>query len=124
MSFDETLYARDEEMDEFGDSGAYGGSLEEVYEEEEEAEEAEVAGRPPQRLSGGDRLRASLSAKAGPSSARLDSRGQLSPRGWLVKARTNLRSPQIISAATEPILGCFGQRRGFGQLACPQRHHH
>ncbi len=43
MTFNETLYARDDEMDEFGDSGAYGDSLEEDYEEEEE-EEAEVAG--------------------------------------------------------------------------------
>ena len=40
MTFDETLYARDDEMDEFGDSGAYGDSLEEDYEEEEEEEEA------------------------------------------------------------------------------------
>jgi hypothetical protein len=82
-----------------------------------------VWGQPP-RLSGGDKLRTLLSAKARSNFARLDSRGQLSPRGWLVKARTNLRFPQIISAATEPILGCFGQRRGFGQLAYPQRHHH
>ncbi len=44
MSLDDTLYARDDEMDEFGDSGAYGDSLEEDYEEEEEEEEAEVAG--------------------------------------------------------------------------------
>jgi len=42
MTFDETLYARDDEMDEFGDSGAYGDSLEEDYEEEEEEEAAEV----------------------------------------------------------------------------------
>jgi outer membrane biosynthesis protein TonB len=40
MTFDETLYGRDDEMDEFGDSGAYGDSLEEDYEEEEEEEEA------------------------------------------------------------------------------------
>ena len=38
MSFDDALYARDDEMDEFGDSGAYGDSLEEDYEEEEEEE--------------------------------------------------------------------------------------
>ena len=44
MSFDDALYARDDEMDEFGDSGAYGDSLEEDYEEEEEEEEAEVPG--------------------------------------------------------------------------------
>ena len=44
MIFDDTLYARDEEMDEFGDSGAYGDSLEEDYEEEEEEEEAELPG--------------------------------------------------------------------------------
>ena len=44
MSFDETLYGRDEEMDEYGDSGAYGDSLEEDYEEEEEEEEAEMPG--------------------------------------------------------------------------------
>jgi outer membrane biosynthesis protein TonB len=44
MTFNETLYARDDEMDEFGDSGAYGDPLEEDYEEEEEEEEAEVAG--------------------------------------------------------------------------------
>src|SRR5229473_6524983 len=44
MTFDETLYGRDDETDEFGDSGAYGDSLEEDYEEEEEEEEAEVAG--------------------------------------------------------------------------------
>ena len=36
MTFDETLYGRDDEMDEYGDSGAYGDSLEEDYEEEEE----------------------------------------------------------------------------------------
>ena len=35
MSFDETLYGRDDEMDEYGESGAYGDSLEEEYEEEE-----------------------------------------------------------------------------------------
>ena len=40
MTFDDTLYGRDDEMDEFGDSGAYGDSLEEDYEEEEEEEEA------------------------------------------------------------------------------------
>ena len=44
MSFDETLYARDDEADEFGDSGAYGDALEEDYEEEEEEEEAELPG--------------------------------------------------------------------------------
>ena len=33
MSFEETLFLRDDEMDEFGDSGAYGDSLEEDYEE-------------------------------------------------------------------------------------------
>jgi hypothetical protein len=44
MSFDETLYGRDDEADEFGDSGAYGDALEEDYEEEEEEEEAEVPG--------------------------------------------------------------------------------
>ena len=44
MTFDNTLYARDDEMDEFGDSGAYGDSLEEDYEEEEEEEEAELPG--------------------------------------------------------------------------------
>jgi len=44
MTFDETLYARDDEMDEFSDTGAYGDSLEEDYEEEEEEEEAEVPG--------------------------------------------------------------------------------
>src|SRR6266566_2537228 len=44
MNFEETLFLRDDEMDEFGDSGAYGDSLEEDYEEEEEEEEAEVPG--------------------------------------------------------------------------------
>ena len=44
MSFDETLYAGDDEMDEFGESGAYGDSLEEDYEDEEEEEEAEMPG--------------------------------------------------------------------------------
>jgi hypothetical protein len=44
MNFHETLYLRDDEMDEFGDSGAYGESLEEDYEEEEEEEEAELPG--------------------------------------------------------------------------------
>src|SRR6202020_2589296 len=39
MTFDETLYARDDEADEFGESGAYGDTLEEDYEEEEEEEE-------------------------------------------------------------------------------------
>jgi hypothetical protein len=42
MTFDETLYARDDEMDEFGDTAAYGDSLEEDYEEEEEEEEEEA----------------------------------------------------------------------------------
>lgn len=36
---DETLYGRDDDMDEFGDTGSYGESLEEDYEEEEEEEE-------------------------------------------------------------------------------------
>ena len=37
--FDETLYGRDDEMDDYGD-GSYGDSLEdEEYEEEEEEEE-------------------------------------------------------------------------------------
>ena len=44
MTFDETLYGRDDEMDEYGDSGAYGDSLEEDYEHEEEEEEEEVPG--------------------------------------------------------------------------------
>jgi hypothetical protein len=44
MNFHETLYLRDDETDEFGDSGAYGESLEEDYEEEEEEEEAELPG--------------------------------------------------------------------------------
>ncbi len=38
----ETLYLRDDEVDEFGDSAAYGDTLEEDYEEEEEEEEAEL----------------------------------------------------------------------------------
>jgi hypothetical protein len=46
MSFDETLYLRDDEMDELGDSGAYSDSLEEDYEDEEEEEAAEVPGMP------------------------------------------------------------------------------
>ena len=40
--YDETLYGRDDEMDEFGDSGAYGESPEEILEEEEEEEEEEA----------------------------------------------------------------------------------
>jgi hypothetical protein len=44
MNVYETLYLRDDEMDEFGDSGAYGESLEENFEEEEEEEEAELPG--------------------------------------------------------------------------------
>ena len=44
MNVNETLYLRDDEIDEFGDSGAYGESLEEDYEEEEEEEEAELPG--------------------------------------------------------------------------------
>ena len=44
MNVYETLYLRDDEMDDLGDSGTYGDSLEEDYEEEEEEEEAEVAG--------------------------------------------------------------------------------
>ena len=44
MSFEERLFARDDEADELGDSGAYGDSLEEDYEEEEEEEEeAEIS---------------------------------------------------------------------------------
>ena len=40
MRFDDkTLWGRDDEMDEYGDSGAYGESLEENFEEEEEEEE-------------------------------------------------------------------------------------
>src|SRR5438046_3738257 len=42
MFFEETLYLRDDEADEFGDSGAFNDSLDEDYEEEEEEEEAEV----------------------------------------------------------------------------------
>jgi hypothetical protein len=46
MTFKDTLYGRDDEMDEFGDTGsaAYGDSLEEDYEQEEEEEEAEMPG--------------------------------------------------------------------------------
>ena len=36
---DMTLYSRDDEMDEYGDSGAYGESLEDNLDEEEEEEE-------------------------------------------------------------------------------------
>jgi len=40
MRFDDpTLYGRDDETDEFGDSSAYGESLEEDFDEEEEEEE-------------------------------------------------------------------------------------
>ena len=39
MTFDETLYARDDEADEFGDGAAYRDPLEEDFEEEEEEEE-------------------------------------------------------------------------------------
>ena len=39
---DPTLYGRDDETDEFSDSGAYGESLEEDLEEEEEEEEEPV----------------------------------------------------------------------------------
>ena len=42
MFFEETLYLRDDEADEFGDSGSFNDSLEEDYEEEEEEEEAEA----------------------------------------------------------------------------------
>src|SRR5437899_1891019 len=42
MMFEETLYLRDDEADEFGDSGTFSDSLDEDYEEEEEEEEAEV----------------------------------------------------------------------------------
>ena len=38
MTYDPTLYARDDE-EEFGDTGAYSESLEEDFEEEEEEEE-------------------------------------------------------------------------------------
>jgi hypothetical protein len=37
--YDHTLYGRDDEMDEFGDSGAFSESLEEDLEEEDEEEE-------------------------------------------------------------------------------------
>src|SRR6266566_2499528 len=37
--YDHTLYGRDDEMDEFGDSGAFSESLEEELEEEDEEEE-------------------------------------------------------------------------------------
>ena len=37
MSFDDpTLYGRDDETDEYSDSGAYGESLEEDFDEEED----------------------------------------------------------------------------------------
>src|SRR5581483_7007449 len=39
MTFDETLYLGDDEMDEYGDRGSYGESLDEDLEEEEEEEE-------------------------------------------------------------------------------------
>ena len=43
MHFDDpTLYGRDDETDEYSDSGAYGESLEEDLEEEEEEEEEPV----------------------------------------------------------------------------------
>ena len=42
MLFEETLYMRDDEADEFGDSGSFSDSLDEGYEDEEEEEEAEV----------------------------------------------------------------------------------
>ena len=42
MMFEETLYLRDDEADEFGDSGAFGDTLEEDSDEEEEEEESEV----------------------------------------------------------------------------------
>ena len=41
MRFEETLYLRDDDNEEFGDTGSYSDSLEEDYEEEEEEEEAE-----------------------------------------------------------------------------------
>ena len=44
MNANETLYLRDDEIDEFGDNSAYGESLEEDFEEEEEEEEAELPG--------------------------------------------------------------------------------
>ena len=44
MTVHETFYLRDDEIDEFSDSGAYGDTLEEDYEEEEEEEEAELPG--------------------------------------------------------------------------------
>ena len=34
MMFEETLYLRDDEADEFGDSGAYGDTLDQEYDEE------------------------------------------------------------------------------------------
>src|SRR5258707_4898790 len=40
--YDHTLYGRDDEMDEFGDSGAFSESLEEDLEEEDEEEEEEA----------------------------------------------------------------------------------
>ena len=43
MRFDDpTLYGRDDETDEYSDSGAYGESLEEDLDEEEEEEEEPV----------------------------------------------------------------------------------
>ncbi len=52
MTFEETLYMRDDEADEFGDSGAFNDTLEEDYEEEEEEEAPEptsISKRKPQR---------------------------------------------------------------------------
>ncbi len=42
MMFEETLYLRDDEADEFGDSGAFGDTLDQDYEEEEEEEKEEA----------------------------------------------------------------------------------
>src|ERR1700690_3877762 len=60
MNVYETLYLRDDEMDEFGDSGAYSEALEEDYEEEEaelpgvtEAEVEMPIPAPPMPMGGG-----------------------------------------------------------------------
>ena len=47
MSFDEiTLYGRDDEMDEFGDSNAFDESVDEDFEDEEEEDEEVSASEP------------------------------------------------------------------------------
>ena len=96
MRFNEpTLWGRDDEMDEYGDSGAYGESLEENFDEEEEEEETseEESCKESKKESKEEKQEAPLRAA-------LDSGGR------------RLRSPlAFLSASCNSFLSALGQNR-------------